>query len=105
MRLTILLAAFSLTACATIKRPSIDICIVNAPGKKLNCYDMQRDYTDDGQLKPGVKFHTRPAPDIQAVNKHLIFTSDAGPENAIAKLKAYIKKLREAYENECKAGK
>lgn len=101
--LAILLAVFSLFSCASIKRPDIDVCIVNAPGKKINCYNLEKDYQDDGQLKPGAKFHTRVAASIQDLNKHLVFTSDTGPENAIAKLKAYIKNLREAYENECKA--
>jgi hypothetical protein len=100
--LAILLVVFSLTSCATIKRPNVDICVVNAPGKKLTCYNFERDYAPDGQIKPGVNPHFRPAPDVAALNKHLIFTSDEGPENAIAKLKAYIKNLREVYEKGCK---
>ncbi len=86
-----------LFSCAQIKRPDADLCLINYPGKKLTCYNLARDYGEDGNIKPGVQPHFKPAPDLESVNKHVIMS----PQD-FGKFKAYVKKLREEYENSCK---
>jgi hypothetical protein len=90
-------SAILLASCANIKRPDADLCVVNAPGKKLTCYNLEKDYNDDGQIKPGIQPHFKPATDLDALNKHVAMSAAD-----FAKFKAYIKKLREEYESGCK---
>ena len=90
-------SSFLLASCAKIARPDIDLCLVNAPGKKLTCYNFKNDFNDSGQIKPGVQPHFKPAPDLEALNKHVIQSPDD-----FVKMKAYVKKLREEYEQGCK---
>lgn len=90
-----------LTSCATIKRPNVDLCIVNAPNKTRKCYNMERDYTSDGLIKPGAKAVYRVTESVEDLNKGLFVDSDSGPEDGLARLKAYIKKLREEQEKGC----
>lgn len=101
MTLCAILSAAAGSSCSHITRPDIDVCQVNAPGKKLSCYRF-KDFLANGNIKAGTQPHFRPAPDVDALNKHLIFASDNGPMDAIAKIKAYVRKLRESYESECK---
>lgn len=95
----IYLVSFSLLliSCAKITRPDMDLCVVNAPGKKLTCYNFKEDFGDDGQIKPSAKPHFKPAPDIASINKHVAID----PEG-FGKLKAYVKLLREEYEKGCR---
>ncbi len=96
-RTFLVVCSFAILSCAKISRPDADICVVNAFGKKLTCYNLARDYNDDGLIKPGTPAHFKPAPDIDSVNKHVVMSAaDFG------KFKAYVKKLREEYDNSCK---
>lgn len=99
--LTLLLIAGSLSACG-IPRPNADLCIVNAPNLNRKCYNLKRDYRDDGTLKPGAVPTYRPNATIEDLNKALVLDSPDGFEDGIARMKAYVKKLREAAE--CKTG-
>ena len=102
MRLSLsLLMAFSLFACASIQRPDIDLMIINAPGNKRCGYNFERDYGDDGRLKSGAKMFCRPNKLVSDLNKGLYIDSKDGPEEGIARLKAYIKTLREEGEKHC----
>jgi hypothetical protein len=96
MRLATLLVSFSLFSCAQIDRPDTDLCVVNAPGKKLTCFNLKRDYDKDGNLKSDAKPVFKPAPTIESVNKHII-TDPQG----YARLRAYIRTLRQEYEDKC----
>lgn len=86
-----------LFSCAKITRPDMDLCVINAPGKKLTCYNFKNDFGDDGQILPSAKPHFKPAPTIESVNKHVAIDPDG-----FGKLKAYVKLLREEYEKGCK---
>lgn len=79
-----------------VPRPKGDICIVDARREVLRCYDMEKDYNDDGTLKPGAVQHTKPAINIDSVNKFTVFDPDAWAE-----VKIYIGKVKERYK-ECK---
>jgi hypothetical protein len=59
---------------------------------------LKRDYRDDGTLKPGAVPVYRPNLTVEDLNKGLFIDSASGPEDGLARLKAYIKKLREAAE-------
>lgn len=88
--------SLALLSCAHVQRPDADLCVVNAPGKKLTCYNIKTDFNDDGQIRPGVPAHYKPAPDLEAINKWVITDLDSW-----AKIKAYVKLLREEYERRC----
>lgn len=101
MRHVLLLMAFSLVGCATVQRPNIEAMIVNAPGKKRCGYNLLNDYDDDGRIKPGAKMICRPNASVKDLNKAFLIDSEEGFTAAIAKLKAYIKNLREEAERKC----
>lgn len=87
-----LFLAFSLCACSSVSKPDTDLCVVNAPGEHLTCYNIRRDYDDDGNIKAGAKPTYRQAITVADLNKHVV-TDPKGWAN----LKAYIKILREEY--------
>lgn len=94
---TLLLAVSSLTGCA-VERPNIENCIVNAPNRNRKCYNFSKDYNDDGSLKAGAVPVYRANATIEDLNKAYVVDSDQGFPEALARLKAYIKKLRQHYE-------
>lgn len=93
--LTLLWIAGSLPGCAT-GRPDADVCIVNAPNKTRKCYNLKRDYQDDGHLMPVATPTYRPTPTLDSLNKALVLDSEDGFEEGIARVKGWVKKLREA---------
>lgn len=96
LRMMLFLAFSLLSACTSVRRPDVDLCIVNAPAQHLKCYNLLRDYTADGQLKPDAVPSYRRFGEREDLNKYLCVDP-----NGLAKLKAYIRELREAYENQC----
>lgn len=99
MRLSISLwMVFSLTSCA-VARPDIDLCIVNAPNGVRKCYNYQRDYNDDGSLKSSAKAFYRKNATVSDLNKAFVVDSPSGFEDGLASLKAYIRELRDHYQN------
>lgn len=89
--------AFSFFGCAS--KP-IQACIINAPNQNRECFDLSSDYNDDGTLKASAIPVYKPNAMIQDLNKALIIDSPTGFEDGLANLKAYIKDLRDAY-NQC----
>lgn len=101
MRLKALLTVSSialLSSCATIKKPNVDLMIVNAPGNKRCGYNLERDYDNSGRIKPGAKQTCRPNSSVRDLNKAMVVDSPTGFEDGLAALKAYIRQLREEYE-------
>lgn len=96
MRLPILLLTAFSVGCG-IAKPNTNLCIVNARGETRKCYNLHDDYDDEGRLKAGAKpkyFETKTVMDL---DKNACTDPDG-----LAELKAYIKKLRVAFEEECK---
>lgn len=94
MRQKMLLMAFSLLASGCgIQRPDTDICIVNAPNKVRKCYNMRKDYTNEGKIKADAKPFYKPANTVDDLNKVLTVDND---HNGIENLKIYINELRQA---------
>lgn len=93
--------SFLLVGCGTLPRPDVDLMVVNAPGNKRCGYNMLRDYDADGHLKPGVKMFCRPNASIKDLNKSTVLDSEAGFPDALARMKAYIKIMREEFEKRC----
>lgn len=84
---------FSAFGCG-IERPDTELCIVNAPGLVEKCYNLKEDYDDTGHLKLDATPLYRELHSVQDLNKHLC----VDPEGTV-NLKAFIKELREAYED------
>lgn len=111
-KLLILLLIAGSAACG-VPRPDADVCIVIAPPedaeypRQRKCYNLAKDYNDDGTLKAEAKPVYRPNPKIEDLNKAMLVDSPHDADNpnpahfedGIARIKAWIKKLREAYEN------
>lgn len=99
-----------LAGCGGVDRPHILDCIVNAKAKNRKCYQLDKDYNDDGSLKAGAVPVYRPNATLDDLDK--VFTVDSvDPEvpasngfvDALAGLKAWVKQLMNHYAN-CKAG-
>lgn len=106
--LMVLWTVCSLSGCAAIRAPNTDLCIVNAaadvqPAPKRKCYNMAKDYDDQGRLKPGAVPVYRENRSVQDLNKFLVVDSPTGTEDGQAELKAWVQKLRKHYEN-CQNG-
>lgn len=108
LRLTAPWAVFSLLAgCGGVPKPHILVCIVNAPGKVRKCFQIDKDYNDDGSLKAGAVPVYRPVATVSDLNK--AFTVDSvepsatGFEDALAGLKTYLKQIQNRLAN-CQAG-
>lgn len=110
MQLTMLLAVSSslLSACASVPRPNTDVCIANVQVLHEKCYNMERDFTDDDQLKKDAKPHFLPCPGPElCLDPKTAYKDEAAMLAAIhkkttididgsANLKAYLKELRRA---------
>lgn len=92
------LTAYSLVFGCSIQRPDTDLCVVNAPDRHQKCYNLKKDYNDDGKLNPSAKPTFKPAVTVEDLNKNICTDPDG-----FANLKTYVKELRHAYE-QCKAG-
>lgn len=97
-----LIALLAVSSCA-VNRPNIQNCIVNAPNKNRKCYNLAADYNDDGTLKVSAKAVYKSNSKIEDLNKAFLVDSETGFEDGLAGLKAYIKELRQHYEN-CQSG-
>lgn len=84
-----------LPGCASVPRPDVDLCIINAPAERRKCYNMKEDYDNEGKLKSGATPTYRSNDSVSDLNKGLFIDSADGPEAAIARLKAYLQKLRD----------
>lgn len=91
--------SFAIMGCSTIERPNTDVCLVNAPGATRKCYNLSTDYNDDGTLKPNAHAVYKPTVNISDINKNTCIDPDG-----LANLKAYIQKLRIAYQQQCSSG-
>lgn len=85
------------SACGTVERPDADICVVNAPGKKLTCYNLKHDYNQDGTLRPGAKPKFKPISSIDNLNKGVFMTNADWAE-----VKKWIAELRVAHARRAK---
>jgi hypothetical protein len=92
----LIIFSLALCGCVGIQRPDTDLCINNAPAKHKKCYNMLRDYDDNGKLKPGAKAFFKPLNSINDVNKDL----DIDPKG-LGNLKAYINQLKDEYQRRC----
>ena len=98
MRLTVFnLFVIATMGCSSVERPNADICVINAPGLKLTCYNMRNDYDNSGNLKPGVQPHFKQTVTLYDVNKFITMSPDDFSE-----LKAYVGELKDEYERGCK---
>lgn len=88
-RLILLLAVFEL-GCSTVPPPHTNLCVANALNKNRKCYWVDKDYSDDGTLKPGAVPNYMPLGAIDDVNKNVTIDPDSW-----AFFKAYVKTLRE----------
>lgn len=92
MQQTLLLAVFSihLFACSYVPLPHTNLCVANPALKHSKCYWLDKDYQEDGTLKPGAKPNFKPLITIDDMNKSIWTDPDSW-----GSLKGYIKTLRE----------
>ena len=68
--LTTLLMAFSLFACSN-PAPDADICVTNIKKGHKKCYNLARDYYEDGTLKPTASPTYKPALTLSDFDKEI----------------------------------
>jgi hypothetical protein len=83
-----------LVACAGVQLPNTDVCIVNAPNSNRKCYNLSRDYDQNGELKPSAVPQYRANAQIEDLNKATLLDSPTGFEDGLAALKTYIQELK-----------
>ena len=84
-------AAYSISGCGGVERPDTNVCVLNVELMHLKCYNLKRDYNDDGNLKPGAKPTINSISGLSSLNTFVMTDPDGW-----ANLKAYIRKLRES---------
>ena len=87
-------ALLTLNSCG-LRRPDVDVGVINVPKGYMRAYNMRDDYDDEGNRKSGAKPTTYRVKSVEDVNKWLCVNSKDGPEEAQARLIAYLRKLRE----------
>lgn len=91
----LLMALELLSGCVSVQRPDTNVCVLNVPALHEVCYNLLRDYDDNGKLLPGAKPEIRQYNDgpsmLMAVNRAIKTDPDGW-----ANLKAYIRELRAA---------
>lgn len=85
----------SLTACSQVPRPQGFVCVANVPSSYNLCFDMDKDFDDQGNVLPGHE-GVRLALDV---DRHINFDADS-----YASLKAYMQKLKQRLQS-CAGGK
>ena|GEM_PF-2341856 len=95
--LTMLLMVFELVACSA-PAPDTDVCVVNALQSRMKCYNLARDYDDDGNIKPTASPTYKPCQNCEAVDKHIV-TDSIGFQN----LKAFANQINYRL-NQCESG-
>lgn len=103
LKSTLLLILLSIAGNGCSPLPDVDVCIVNAPNQNRKCYNLKNDYNSDGTLRADAKPVYRSNVTVLDLNKALVIDSphdESHPnpvhfEDGIARLKAWIKKLRE----------
>lgn len=83
----------ALAGCSTIPRPDTDLCSVNAGAEYQRCYNLKRDYTNEGVRKPDAQPVFKPAHTIADLDKN--FCTDP---QGMANLLIYIQELRKAFD-------
>lgn len=88
------LAVFSVVGCASIPPPKGTACVSHISQSAANyndCYDMEKDFDQNGELLPTAKGQHVPLEFDKRVN----FDVDS-----FASLKAYLLKLKKAYQDQ-----
>lgn len=88
-RSTILFLSFSLLSCA-VQRPDTDLCGVNGGRGYLRCFNLLRDYDDNGNRRADATPTTRPISKITDLNGYTCTDADG-----LANLKAFVAEMRE----------
>lgn len=91
--LTALSISFSLVSCAGVERPDTDVCVANVPALHERCYNLKKDYDDQGNRRPDAKPKTIVYKDEAAMLAGLNKKTCVDPDG-LANLKAYIDELR-----------
>lgn len=88
--LILLSTVLSLGACSKLPtRPDAYICVNNVGAFHKKCYNLLKDYTDDGLLKPGAMPSMRPLNALADADKDISTDPDGW-----GRIKAYIRLLR-----------
>jgi hypothetical protein len=88
--------AYSLVACSAIQRPDALVCGVNAKGMKLRCYNIKRDFNDDGTRKPNVQPSEIKIQSIHDLNGGIYFSP-----SDFEKLKVWLGDMRDWSKEHC----
>lgn len=92
------IASLCLSACGSIPPPKGFACVAFPQKGHSLCYDMEKDFDENGDVKAGVKGQRRPL-SLEALDKHVHFDPDS-----YASLKAFALKQKSRLE-ECEAEK
>lgn len=96
-RLTTLCLTFSLIGCAGVKRPDANVCGINAVSSNLRCYNILKDYSNDGTLNANAKPTLVPISGLNDLNAGIYFS----PID-VEKLKVWIGDMRSWAKEHCK---
>lgn len=77
-----------LSGCASIERPDTNLCIVNALGHNLKCYNMKKDYDNKGHRNLDAEPQFKLIENVSDLDRHLCIDP-----NSTANLKVYLRKI------------
>jgi hypothetical protein len=97
--IVLLITSSVVVSCANVERPDTDLCVVNAPAGHQKCYNLKRDYNNDGKRRKDAAPKFKPAKSIDDLNKSICTDADG-----FANLKAFVNELRAASSNQGRRG-
>jgi hypothetical protein len=87
----------SISSCSSVKRPDAYICGINSKSKELRCYNILKDFNDDGSMKPEAKPMIQPLSGLDQLNSSVMMFP-----KEFEKVKVWLQDLRDWSNNHCK---
>jgi hypothetical protein len=95
-KIILLLFAANIVGCAAIQRPDAWVCGINGKSKKMLCYNLKKDYDEDGTLKAGAEPLEKKDVSLQSLTGGLYFSSED-----TKKIKVWLQDMRDYAKNHC----
>jgi len=93
---TLWMICFITSSCSKVKRPDAYICGINSKSVELRCYNILKDFSDDGTMKPDAKPMIQPISGLDQLNAGVFMFP-----KEFEKVKVWLQDLRDYSNQHC----